>query len=162
MAGKHQNHKGSGTNTLCLHNTPKWGSYKDGTQKWRAYVYGAEYEPDDGSGKNLVPGLVPRSTDDQIAPCTVCRLKLQREILMIPGTTECSTGWTKEYDGHLMAPRSDVSAGEFLCIDRKADIIAGGKNSNQFSLYPTEAKCGSLLCPPYVDGRELTCVVCSG
>lgn len=42
------------------------------------------------------------------------------------------------------------------------DALHGGHlNHNGYLLYPVEARCGSLKCPPYTEGRELVCAVCS-
>ena len=41
-------------------------------------------------------------------------------------------------------------------------MIAGGQdNKNGALFYPVEAVCGSLPCPRYVNGWELTCAVCT-
>ena len=54
------------------------------------------------------------------------------------------------------------SATEYICLDVDAEMIPGGAaNANGRVFYLAEAVCGSLTCPPYVNGRELTCVVCS-
>ncbi len=42
-----------------------------------------------------------------------------------------------------------------------ASKIGTNANQNGNLLYPTEAECGSLPCGPYVQDRELTCVVCA-
>lgn len=75
----------------------------------------------------------------------------------------CYKGWTLEYDGYLMAGYFDHAAGTtYTCIDSHPDTLAGGSTHKGGKLfYPVEAQCGSLKCPPYVEGRELVCVVCS-
>ena len=51
---------------------------------------------------------------------------------------------------------------EYICVDEKLESVPGGDgNRSESVVYPVEAVCGSLKCPPYVKGRELTCVVCS-
>ena len=67
------------------------------------------------------------------------------------------------YSGYLVAgAASHSSASEFVCLDVDAEMIPHGtENHNGKLLYLSEAHCGSLTCPPYVEGRELTCVVCS-
>ena len=85
-----------------------------------------------------------------------------RNVLMVPGTNTCYPGWTLEYKGHLMsADATEKGPTEYICVDATADYIPGGKNSNQHLLYPVEGRCGTLPCPPFVEGRELTCAVCS-
>ena len=50
----------------------------------------------------------------------------------------------------------------FVCLDDDPETIQGGAaDKNGALFYLTEARCGSLPCPNYIDGRELTCVVCS-
>lgn len=54
------------------------------------------------------------------------------------------------------------SASKFTCVDEDPDFVTGGKAGGYgYLLYNVEARCGSLKCPPYVGGRELTCAVCS-
>ncbi|KAK3086708.1 hypothetical protein FSP39_022302 [Pinctada imbricata] len=162
IAGKHHNRTGSGANTLCLHRSPKWTVYSNGTQGARAHIYGGGYESDDGDPDNLLPGYLSRQEDGQLAFCAVCRTKLQRVTIMIPGTNECEVGWTKEYEGLLMANKDgEFDSTEYICVDRDPTYY-NKLNNGQFLLYSTEVKCGALPCLEYVDGRELTCVVCSG
>jgi len=55
-----------------------------------------------------------------------------------------------------------ASASELICLDELPETIPGGdQNHDGKVFYLAEAVCGSLRCPPYVEGRELTCVVCS-
>ena len=50
----------------------------------------------------------------------------------------------------------------YVCVDGDPEVRAGGvANDNGALFYNTEAACGSLPCPPFVQGREITCVVCS-
>ena len=50
----------------------------------------------------------------------------------------------------------------FNCVDHHPDTVRGGISyMDAKPFYFVEARCGSLMCPPYVDGRELVCVVCS-
>ena len=66
----------------------------------------------------------------------------------------------------LGAPHSNwyghTGAGEFLCMDGspegRRDSLA---NEDGAVFYYTSAVCGSLPCPPYVNGKVFTCVVCS-
>ncbi|KAL4223288.1 hypothetical protein ACF0H5_016759 [Mactra antiquata] len=52
---------------------------------------------------------------------------------------------------------------DWICLDRRPDVVVGGKtNDDEGALSLVDASCGkSLECPPYIDGREITCVVCS-
>lgn len=59
------------------------------------------------------------------------------------------------YHGH--AARS-----MYTCVYEKPDTLQGGHaNKNGRLLYSVEARCGSLRCPPYMEGRELVSAVCS-
>ena len=50
----------------------------------------------------------------------------------------------------------------YNCVDHHPDTTHGGSpNMGGRLFYFVEAICGSLKCPPYVNGRELVCVVCS-
>ena len=68
-----------------------------------------------------------------------------------------------EYTGYLMTmSRKYHSSSEYICVDGDPeDVPRGNGNQNGGLLYVVEAACGSLACPPYVNGRELACVVCS-
>ncbi|KAH3779879.1 hypothetical protein DPMN_157687 [Dreissena polymorpha] len=82
---------------------------------------------------------------------------------MVPAKLTCFSGWTMEYSGYLVAGSAlHEAATEYICLDGKPEMVPGkGENHNGKLMYLTEARCGSLPCPPYVNGRELTCVVCS-
>jgi len=57
-----------------------------------------------------------------------------------------------------------AAASQFVCLDVDPEILTGDKHAEQHGgklFYFAEARCGSLPCPPYVNGRELTCVGCS-
>jgi len=49
-----------------------------------------------------------------------------------------------------------------ICMDNAPEIVRGGAaNQNGVLFFSVEAKCGSLPCPNYRDGWDITCVVCS-
>lgn len=75
----------------------------------------------------------------------------------------CYNGWTLEYHGYLMAGYYGHDAGTtFTCVYSHPDTLHGGSKSKRgYLLYLVEATCGSLKCPPYVEGREIVCAVCS-
>uniref|UniRef100_K1QSL2 Short-chain collagen C4 n=1 Tax=Magallana gigas TaxID=29159 RepID=K1QSL2_MAGGI len=75
----------------------------------------------------------------------------------------CYKGWKLEYHGYLMAGYYGHAAGSmYTCVDEHPDTLHGGHSSKDGRLfYSVEARCGSLKCPPYVEGRELVCAVCS-
>jgi len=82
---------------------------------------------------------------------------------MIPAKVTCPNGWQKEYSGYLVAENGEhKSSKAFVCMNYAPEVIAGGAaNLNGALFYNVEAKCGSLPCPSYRDGWDITCVVCS-
>lgn len=62
-----------------------------------------------------------------------------------------------------MAGFYDHEAGTtYTCVDSHPDTLNGGSKSKDGKLfYLVEATCTSLKCPPYKEGRELGCAVCS-
>ncbi|XP_078619295.1 uncharacterized protein LOC144886530 [Branchiostoma floridae x Branchiostoma japonicum] len=166
--GTHKTHPGGGTNYQCLPTDPQWGTYQDGVQGWKAFMYGAEYDlnTDAPGAEYELDRNVPfgsTSLHDDNVPCAVCYVPTRGSKLMIPARNTCPTDWTQEYDGYLMAGHySHDGAKEYVCVDEQPEVIQGGHASHGGALfYPVEARCGSLPCPNYVEGRELTCVVCT-
>jgi len=147
VAGASHYHYGGGSEKLCLPHNPQWGKYQNGYQS-RSYVYGAEYE-----GTSL---------HNHDVPCAVCHTVSRSSHLMIPAWKKCPSKWTKEYSGYLMAQRNDQRSSSFDCVDEAPEAVNGGhRNMDGALFYKVEAVCGSLPCPKYVHGRELTCVVCT-
>ncbi|XP_078697934.1 uncharacterized protein LOC144925716 [Branchiostoma floridae x Branchiostoma belcheri] len=148
---------GGGTNYQCLPTDPQWGRYLDGVEEYKAYMYGAEYQ------LNTNVPLGSTSLHDNDVPCAVCYVPTRGSKLMIPARNTCYSGWTREYHGYLMAEHySHPGSKEFVCVDEQPEVMPGGQANRDGALfYPVEARCGSLPCPNYVDGRELTCVVCT-
>ncbi|KAL3874773.1 hypothetical protein ACJMK2_037743 [Sinanodonta woodiana] len=148
--GSHYTHPGSAADFLCLTDEPVWGKYA-GVLSDPAYIYGVEYEH--------TFSTVSRNDD---MPCCVCKTS-RTPTIMIPGTTECYPGWTMEYNGYLMAGHhSQAGSTNFVCVDANPEVRSGGATDfNGHLAYLMQAICGSLPCPPYTEGRVLTCVVCS-
>ncbi len=154
------NHMGGISSNVCLTDNPVFANeaVDDGNQD-AALLYGTEYE-------TASYGIEPlKGLHDFEAPCAVC-LKQAAVSLMIPGTTQCPADWNKEYEGYLMGTRyNQSSTHEVACVDvdpekvKESDSAATNENGNLW--YPTEAECGALPCPPYVQNRELSCVVCT-
>ncbi|XP_070176827.1 uncharacterized protein [Littorina saxatilis] len=144
--GKNHYVKGSGTNTLCLTRTPQF----DNTAKppYYGYLYGAEYQN--------IPGH-----DDHDVPCSVC-LARQSTTIMVPATLTCPPGWTPHYTGHLASERYAHYGGEYVCLDGSPeDDSSGVRNDEGLLFYYVVTVCGSLPCPPYINDKVVTCVVCS-
>ena len=122
-----------------------------------ALLYGGEYHFSSRSKT-----IFGKSLYDQDAPCAVCRSPMS-SALMIPGRNRCYDDWHLEYSGYLVGGSSTHPAtSEFICLDEDPEMIPGGEgNDNGKLFFLAEVRCGSLKCPPYVNGSELTCVVCA-
>ncbi|XP_061180055.1 uncharacterized protein LOC133188588 [Saccostrea echinata] len=156
VGGSHFTHKGAAVEPLCLPRDPEWGMYVDGNNANRAYVFGAEY--DTFNFKGHFTSLIQHDV-----PCAVCLVKNRSIVKTFPARKTCYKGWTLEYHGYLMAGYHGFTAGTtYTCVDKNPDTLHGGQaNQNGYLFYFVEGRCGSLKCPPYVEGRELVCAVCS-
>jgi len=165
----HYQHTGSGANYLCLHNKPVWGSGTlAGDQDLAAFIYGVEYQLGQGGGyKKDYPfnydNIGGRDLHDNDAVCAVCYNGGANDVYMVAGRPDCpSADMTLEYTGYLVSERYTHYRGEFVCLDTSPEARPGGEaDLNGGLFYPVQAGCGSLPCPPYVEGNELTCAVCT-
>ena len=154
MAGGYYAQSGGGGDYQCLPHDVQWNYNGKATGNGYAQLYGVEYETDSHT-------FGPVTNND--APCSVCRTQ-RSTTLMVPGRTSCFTGWTLEYAGYLAANQiySGSHTSNFVCVDGHPEVLdRGATNDNQAVVHNVVAKCGSLPCPPYSDGLELACVVCS-
>ncbi|XP_052679704.1 short-chain collagen C4-like [Crassostrea angulata] len=147
--GSWYDHTGAAAEFVCLPRDP------DLTTKFSsayAYIYGSEYDTAEFG-----------HADGDDLPCSVCRSTVQSSVLMIPGKSSCYDGWTMQYHGDLVAGAySQKAATQYICLDEHPeDLTAGQDNHNGKLFYPVLASCGSLACPPYRNGKYLTCVVCT-
>ena len=104
-----------------------------------------------------------QSLRDLSAPCVVCHVSTRSIQIMIPAMVNCPTGWTKEYGGYVVSHGQIHTRTKFVCLDKAPEAVPGsGGNLNGALFYVVEAQCGvSLDCPPYIDGYEISCVVCT-
>jgi hypothetical protein len=151
-------HLGGAGNVLCLPMDPIWGRFTDALEK-HAFIYGAEYE----SGDNLYLHDNAEKLMNHNVPCAVCRSRSRASVVMVPARNVCHEGWTLEYQGYLMAGHhKHQTPTEYTCIDEAPEADPAGFRDEPGKLfYQVEAQCGSLPCPNYVAGRELTCAVCT-
>ena len=156
-AGSHYNNYGGASNMLCLTRDPEFGKYDDAVASAGGQVYGTQYRD---SLRNAAFEDYPYFHD---VPCAVCEVKGRSAMMMIPGRKKCYEGWTREYCGYLMSDNfGHKHSLDYYCIDADQQTLqAGSANVMGNHLYFVEGRCGSLPCPPYVEGRELTCVVCT-
>ena len=148
-------HGGSST-YLCMPEVPQYTlRYTPGSQSY-SEIHGVEYEHITGPG-----------THSHNVPCAVCSASTRVGVTMIPARTSCPTGWTREYYGYLMSEASlwnnHRGRTSFECIDKDQDSLPGSQaNTDGVVFYHVEASCNTgLLCPPYNNYKELTCVVCT-
>ena len=153
--GKSEFNHGGGVNYLCLPTDPEFrDDAQDGHQS-HSYIYGVEYQSHTST-------RFFADVDDRDAPCAVCEVQGRSQVLMIPAKQTCPAGWTLEYEGMLASEHHSSRNAEFVCVSSGMEVRAGGSASyNEGLLYVVEARCGALPCPPYSDGYELSCVVCT-
>ncbi|XP_028402161.1 uncharacterized protein LOC114525143 [Dendronephthya gigantea] len=159
MGGSYFNHHGGAANYLCLPLNPIFEKYVNGFQG-SANIHGTEYEAV-GEQNKIFPNT---NIEDDNAPCAVCQAKSRVSHMMIPARNVCPSGWTMEYKGYLMtAHYGHKGRTQFICVDGDPEATHGShKSTNGALLYFVEGYCNhELPCPPYVQGRELTCVVCT-
>ena len=155
--GSWYNSEGGATNYLCMPDNPDYLQYDSGDQGYSC-VYGVEYRS--GYGQPL---RYNSNVQYHNVPCAVCMAVSHCSLLMIPGKTSCPVSWTTEYVGYLMSgyKYNDLPT-TYECIDKDPESVPGLDSSSGGGLfYHVEASCNGMACPPYVAGRELTCVVCT-
>ncbi|KAI0232754.1 hypothetical protein LSAT2_016965 [Lamellibrachia satsuma] len=158
-AGAFYTHSGGGSNYLCLPRDPEWGPRTTAGFQSGGYLHGAEYQV---YGNDPFSKANARSLHQNDVPCAVCLVTSRPTKLMIPAKLTCPDGWTKEYSGYLMSQHYTLKRTTYVCMDNAPEVVQGGEpNKNGALFYNTEAKCGSLPCPNYVEGWEITCVVCT-
>ena len=153
-AGSEYSQRGGGANKLCLHTSPEYLSFSPGVQGG-ASLRGTEYES--------YPGQPLKNIENNDAPCSVC-YSTRDTVLMIPGRTSCPSSWTQEYYGYLMTEDSNGYRSTFECVDSNPESLpetTGNQDPRGAEFYHTEIQNCRTLCPPYVEGREITCVVCT-
>ncbi|KAI0233410.1 hypothetical protein LSAT2_016339 [Lamellibrachia satsuma] len=159
-AGSFHQHTGGGSNYLCMPRDPEWGPKTTSGFQSGGRLYGAEYQI---QSNELFSKANAQSLLNNDVPCAVCFVTSRPTKLMVPAKLTCPDGWTKEYSGYLMAEHyNDKGRTTFVCVDNAPDVIhGGGANQDGVLFYITEAVCGSLPCPSYISGGEITCVVCT-
>lgn len=145
-AGAFWSEQGGGSDHLCLPDNRDSLLVSDGQQNERNYVYGVEYQAEEGPALSNVL--------DHDVPCAVCYTAERVNTIMIPGKINCtSSSWTREYYGYLMSSRHTQHRVSYKCVDVDAEGIPGSAGNNQGSLLYFSELAGS--------GDELTCVICT-
>ena len=157
MGGSWYHHHGGASNYLCLPLNPIFERTTSGAQG-SSYIYGTEYQV--GGQRNM---FTNNNLHDHDAPCAVCHAASRGSHVMIPARNVCPSGWTLEYKGYLMSAHpGHPGRTQFICVDGNAEATTGSHvDKNGALLYFVESRCLSLPCPPYGNGKELTCVVCT-
>ncbi|KAL4238241.1 hypothetical protein ACF0H5_002954 [Mactra antiquata] len=159
-AGSYSSHTGGAANHLCLPPDPQWDHYDDRVAT-NNQIFGTEYDVG-WDNVNMEREFFGKDIRFDDVPCAVCYSQ-RSEKIMIPARLDCYPGWTKEYSGYLMSSHySDAAPSMYICVDKAVEAVVGGHGNQRGNLlHLVEGTCGSLECPPYVNGRELTCVVCT-
>ena len=153
-AGSRWEQEGGGIDILCMPEDPEYLDYSPGVQGYSS-VYGVEF----WSNTPQPFGSVYQ----QNMPCVVCSATKKR-VLMIPAEANCTTLWSREYYGYLMAPHSTGNyRSSYICVDKDPEVVPGeaGDSGGSTDVQHVEATCNGLSCPPYEQEKELACVVCT-
>ena len=154
--GSHYKHSSGGSNPQCLPLDPNFLTPISGSQRGRAYMYGAEYQTETDSNSHV------HGRNQLDVPCAVCHVSNRTAVYMVPAKHTCPTGWTREYYGYLMTERYDHYCSHFTCVDTAIKSVVGSSaDQNGLLFYFVEGKCGSLPCPPYDETKEFSCAVCT-
>lgn len=151
-AGGAYDNPGSAVEPVCLPHDPIFGSKQ--AVNYPDVMYGSEYVSDNFFG--------PNSADKDV-PCAVCNSEGTTQYLMIPGRNQCYNGWTEQYHGYLTSNHYINKRGStFTCMHETPEFLEGGSaNQDGHVFYGVMTSCGSLKCPPYINHKALTCVVCT-
>ncbi|XP_071179172.1 uncharacterized protein [Mytilus edulis] len=161
VGGSSYTKSGSAVDTLCLINDPQWGIY-DSKVNDLPFIGGALFDVYDINVLNSPFDF--DKYENHGVPCSVCMKKKKASTIMIPARKDCYGNWVKEYDGYLYAGHPNHKAAtEYICLDKTPEALDKSTNyTDKMLLYPVRVNCnGAISCPPYVNGREVTCVVCS-
>ena len=154
MAAKsYYDHNGGGGNYLCLPLDPEWPEGATAGFQSASYIYGVEYQEQ----------AINTDIYQHDAPCALCQVDGRGQVRMFPAKETCPDGWTREYFGLLVAEKSTHTKSSYECLDANPEVRLGGAaDTNGGLFYVVEGDCGySLPCPPYIEGYELSCVVCT-
>ena len=141
---------------ICLPDDPDYiqGSINISNQFHRSVVQGLEYE--------ITLESPLRHLHEQNAPCAVCDVPTRARVIMVPAKTLCPPSWTREYYGYLMTEHDGHHRSSYTCIDVDPEVVPGESGHTNSSLfYHAVTGCNGLLCPPYENSRQLSCVVCT-
>ena len=150
--GSHYTQTGGGANYVCLPKDPQYLSTNNPAIGY-SFMYGTEYQIG-----NVFPGK-----NGHNVPCAVCYTSTKSVKLVIPARTSCPSSWTIEYKGYLMTEHHNHKNNRvYECVDENSESIDGSQASSLYALmYLIVSTCDGLPCPPYLNKRPITCVVCT-
>ncbi|XP_064643068.1 uncharacterized protein LOC135497236 [Lineus longissimus] len=152
---------GGSAEYACLTREPQYASKVTGVLS-AAKIMGVEFEVSSGNIFDTSKAAGGNLHNADVV-CAVCRSQARASQVMIPGLKECYPGWSLEYWGYLMTGHYGHKAQHsWACVDNTPEgDEKGARNDDGGLMYLVHGVCGSLPCPNYVNGRELTCVVCT-
>eukprot|EP00106_Octopus_bimaculoides_P016377 XP_014783819.1 PREDICTED: short-chain collagen C4-like isoform X2 [Octopus bimaculoides] len=152
---------GGGSNLLCLPKDPIPAEFTSKVEA-AASIYGAEYQLEAYTSDSLFSFENAKELHDHNVPCAVCLTREPAIVMMLPARTVCYSDWKTEYSGYLMAEANKHNGrNEYVCVDYAPETIAASNASEDAALlYFVQTVCGSLPWS-YINGLELTCVVCT-
>ena len=113
-AGTHYSKSAGGANIICLPKVPQYHNEANAANTGDSELHGAEYQ--------IWGDRYLRGHHDRNVPCAVCEVSTRSKHLMIPALYDCPTGWTEEYDGWLVAERTNhelhKGRNTYSCIDK--------------------------------------------
>ena len=167
MAGPVYTSAGGGVNFQCLPSDPEY----DARAPTATYAAFTSVWVDPRSANAFSNNVGSKSL-----PCSVCEAPQRTSKIMIPAKTRCPTSdWTLEYNGFIMSSadryndRSPITDKHFRstyeCVDMDAEPHKTVQKHSYTAavIYTVKVDCTQFVknCPPYQDGKALSCVVCS-
>ena len=159
------NISGGGSNYSCVTDSSLLGNVNSDLQGYSPLV-GVEYEGGDAPTVFSTVNNGGQSLGNLSPPCIVCYVSTRNAQIMIPGTTACPAGWTEEAGGYLVSIKATQAyyRSSFICLVDAPETVSGSGDNNLKAgeFWVVEAECSSsLTCPPYVNGNEIACVICT-
>ena len=160
--GTNNDARGGSAEIICLPDDPDYdpGSIDlspSPVSQIKSVVQGAELQV-----RYSVPGNPFQDLHTENVPCAVCYVPVRSTTIMIPAKTVCPPSWTREYYGYMMTEHDGNYRSSYTCIDVDPEPVPGESSNTEPSLfYHTVTDCNGLLCPPYENNRQLSCVVCT-
>ena len=150
-AGTRYNAEGGTNDYLCLPENPQ---YLASIEMHNSDIYGVEYPSQ-------------TTVHNHNMPCVVCYVRTRSAKFVYHGRYTCPGGWRREYYGYLMSDANFSTRNgrkSTICADVHSEPISGTAADTNPALphfMGVECTNSELPCPPYEDGRILTCAVCT-